>query len=736
MQHTDTIAAPSGSPLARPREPSFAGVIETDRPRAIDDEPAKAGKRQRTFALLLLTLSIPVLLLVMHRIDDAMLARINGTLSKLSGLPVQIGSISATFGPGVTLHDVSFGQVLDVQRVDVTFTLDGVRPRVDKIRLIRPSIEVKGQTAGLVKREKRNGRKAAARLAKRSGGKWTKLLRNLRRAQISVHDGTLSLNTQIRGRPAQLRAQQIFVKPLLSRYRIVTGPVAIRVGDIARVDLASSAIEIDRSLKIQRGAFLAGNLVLGTARLKLLQGRLERIASKLSLKLQARPEHHLSKKRCAGCKQQSEGTATLYARATIVPPAMGEPLKKATVNKVELALKGHPIAAFEPLFAGRAKRLSGRASGSLVFSREDRQRVYFSTDLTITQLKMTAASLAPRPLIFARVALAARGSLDPGSIQINRLTLKSGKLALNSQLTYRFSPRRARFSLEMPAVPCQHVLTALPDGFAPRLDGLVTAGKIGVRGQLDVSWPANEKRDVANLSLTPFSCRVVRDPDSADVHQLERGKAFDLRGWDAKGRRISIALDKRDPRFYPLLRIPRTVRDAFVGAEDARFYTHDGFARSQISRAFLHNLHVGRFSRGASTISQQVVKNLLLDQSRNLSRKFQEAVLTWRMEQVLSKGRILELYLNLVEMAPGIYGVGRAAPHLFGKKLGRLNPLQVAHLAALTPSPRRFSRRFAKQAPGPKWRAKLAQLLFVMSRRGAIRKQAAARWAKARLYLR
>lgn len=146
-------------------------------------------------------------------------------------------------------------------------------------------------------------------------------------------------------------------------------------------------------------------------------------------------------------------------------------------------------------------------------------------------------------------------------------------------------------------------------------------------------------------------------------------------------------------RPVPLARIPRHVVRAVLIAEDARFYQHAGFDLVAIRAAFRYNLRHRRILRGASTISQQTAKNLFLTPSRNPLRKWHEAVLTWAMERNLSKDRILEIYLNIVELGLGIYGVEAAAWAYWNRPAAALDLRQAAELAATLPSPRRHNPR-------------------------------------------
>jgi len=134
-------------------------------------------------------------------------------------------------------------------------------------------------------------------------------------------------------------------------------------------------------------------------------------------------------------------------------------------------------------------------------------------------------------------------------------------------------------------------------------------------------------------------------------------------------------------------RIPRHMIRAVIVAEDSRFYSHSGFDLIAIKEAIDLNLEKGKLVFGASTISQQTVKNLYLSSSRDPLRKWHEMFLTWGLEHNLRKSRILELYLNIVEFGHSIYGVQAAARHYYGVNAEDLTLMQAAELAATLPSP-------------------------------------------------
>lgn len=147
------------------------------------------------------------------------------------------------------------------------------------------------------------------------------------------------------------------------------------------------------------------------------------------------------------------------------------------------------------------------------------------------------------------------------------------------------------------------------------------------------------------------------------------------------------ASDRVEWRPVPLARIAPSLRLAVVVAEDIDFFSHHGIATAEMKKAFADAWEDKEMPRGASTLTQQLAKNLWLSPSRNPWRKVKEALLTWDLEHHLGKRRILELYLNVVELGPGVYGAEAASRHWFGKGAAALTAREAAQLAASLPKP-------------------------------------------------
>jgi monofunctional biosynthetic peptidoglycan transglycosylase len=144
-------------------------------------------------------------------------------------------------------------------------------------------------------------------------------------------------------------------------------------------------------------------------------------------------------------------------------------------------------------------------------------------------------------------------------------------------------------------------------------------------------------------------------------------------------------------RWVPYARISPELKRAVIAAEDAKFLDHEGFDWEAIQKAMEKNERRGKVVAGASTLSQQLAKNLFLSGARSWLRKAQEAVITAMLEHALDKRRILELYLNFAEWGEGVFGAEAAARHHFGVGAAQLDAAQAVWLAAILPSPRRYA---------------------------------------------
>jgi monofunctional biosynthetic peptidoglycan transglycosylase len=190
---------------------------------------------------------------------------------------------------------------------------------------------------------------------------------------------------------------------------------------------------------------------------------------------------------------------------------------------------------------------------------------------------------------------------------------------------------------------------------------------------------------IAGLSMAGVALWLPL-PDVTPLADRKTTRTIQVRDWQGKER--PFLLGPKNPYWRPLAAIPETLRWAVIVAEDASFFDHEGIDFHEVKEAVKYDLRHRRFAHGASTITQQLAKNVFLSREKNLVRKAKELLLARRIEEKLTKKRILELYLNLVELGPMVYGVGHGARYHFGKPVQDLTPAECATLAAILPGPR------------------------------------------------
>lgn len=178
---------------------------------------------------------------------------------------------------------------------------------------------------------------------------------------------------------------------------------------------------------------------------------------------------------------------------------------------------------------------------------------------------------------------------------------------------------------------------------------------------------------------------VARTGDLA-AFSAERGRPLE----QVNGKLAAGILEKQIT-WIPLERIPQHLRLAIVAVEDHRFYQHGALDFRGLARAALVDIRNGAFNEGGSTITQQLAKNLFLDQDKTLGRKAEEAVLAYSLEKTYSKDSILEMYLNQIYFGSGIYGVGKASVIYFGKTVDKLTLAEAAMLAGIPRNPAGYS---------------------------------------------
>lgn len=306
----------------------------------------------------------------------------------------------------------------------------------------------------------------------------------------------------------------------------------------------------------------------------------------------------------------------------------------------------------------------------------------------VENLSIDRPALSRREIRGVRLGFRGAGdvSFDGSRVALDdvEVTLGDVKLAGALELTKGVA-RRLRSKGGVPLASCESLLGSLPSAFTSELGGLELEGTFSLSYDVDI--------DVAQLDKTHVKldvkndCRVKRVPKELSAARFRSIWMREVKG--PEGVTMQIQTGPGSPNWAPYANISRFMEIAVLVCEDGGFYRHRGFDFRAIEKAIRADVEAGRFVRGASTISMQLAKNLYLGSEKTLSRKIQEAFFTMVLEQELSKQELMELYLNVVELGPGIYGVQAASDYYFASDAASLTLGQALYLASILPDPTR-----------------------------------------------
>ena len=333
-------------------------------------------------------------------------------------------------------------------------------------------------------------------------------------------------------------------------------------------------------------------------------------------------------------------------------------------------------------------------SGKVALTAYDKGKLgKFDFDAKVTSGAITSKVLARDPLTAIDFELRGQLWYNPDrTFSLNDAHARLGKIPVDFSISHvrpvESDQNIFRLHVES-AANAEDFIPSLPAGFAPLLSGYKLTGPY--TAQLDLAFDENRPDDLAlnvNIDLDRVKTEAF-DPRS-DFSML-KNKSFLVR---INAATVPIEIGPKDPNWVGFYDLPRNTAYAFVASEDGKFFSHNGFDIRAIRAGLIANIKAKKFVRGGSTISQQVVKNVFLNHDKTASRKFQEAFLTWQMEQNLTKLMIFELYLNLAHFARDTYGIRAAAQYYFKKNVANLTLRESLFLASILPNPIIFGGQF------------------------------------------
>ena len=384
---------------------------------------------------------------------------------------------------------------------------------------------------------------------------------------------------------------------------------------------------------------------------------------------------------------------------------------------VHVVAKGGPVSLHSlGVRAGQmglrdVKQATLGADGVADFS-EDFESVSLDGKLSIHGLLLERRELSPQPVgpWSFDLALKAHARLDGSEIAVTSSEAHLGEL--RAELSGRVSDEAERRSVEgrlrVPLSGCQSVLEAMPRGLLPLVREMKLGGSFGI--DLQARYDSQAPKETSVVLRVQNECRVQTVPTELMAQKFERAFMREVKGPD--GSAVTVESGPGTASWVPLDDMSRHLETAVLICEDSRFHAHAGFDFKALENAIKDDLKLGRFARGASTVSMQLAKNLYLGTEKTLGRKLQEALLTMLLEQQLDKRRILELYLNVVELGPGLYGVGDAAQYYFATPARALTLGQALYLASILPNPS-YSRFGPDGKLNASWLSYLRRLMHI-----------------------
>ena len=390
-----------------------------------------------------------------------------------------------------------------------------------------------------------------------------------------------------------------------------------------------------------------------------------------------------------------------------------------TLDKLSEILAGSPIQTPENAAVDAALDLT-LADGTL----------RFAGGLNLTGLTVFHAWLSEEPVRDLGFRGTIRGSyaLGPRIVALDELAVSfrgvevrvDGEAALlqgEDAPGVRRAERRVRAHVVIPPVPCQSMLKALPKELTPHLQGFVLKGTFSTDVTLAVDWAKLDDL-VLDGSVGIYGCKVVEVPEAFEPERLmgELEHVVELE----ENEFASFVVGPSNPDFVPYADVSPYLINSLMTTEDSGFMKHKGFIVREFRSALIKDLKEGYFKYGASSITMQLVKNLFLYRQKTMARKLQELVLTWYIESVLSKERMLELYVNIIEFGPGIYGIGPAARHYFGKAARDLNPVESAFFSSILPNPKQRYMQYCEGELNRWGDAKVQRILKLKHSRGLL----------------
>lgn len=413
-----------------------------------------------------------------------------------------------------------------------------------------------------------------------------------------------------------------------------------------------------------------------------------------------------------GGQTSNDGTLSIDLR---IQPSEARAEGSVIVRDISLALVA-PFVPELPLYNAEV----GTVSAELDLGADSPDEVRIQGKATLRDAALSSERIAPEPIEGISFNIGGEGIWFPAQrrLLIERGNVRMGEASVlvNGELERTPEHYRVDLTAKLPPAPCNDVVGAIPKDVLGPVGGFVWSGNWSGIARIVLD---SRDLDATELSIGVRNlCQFERFPRWVAVERFKGPFRHSVVEPDETT--FEMVTGPGSDNWVPFAEVSPFLVQAVISHEDARFYDHGGFAPWAIRDALVRNLQEGRYVVGGSTISMQLAKNLYLKREKTLARKVQEVILTWWLENALNKDEILELYFNVIEYGPGLYGLKNASIHYFGRMPAELSPAESTFLASILPSPKRYHAYYERDALTKSFRSKMQRLLEHMAKRERI----------------
>ena len=354
------------------------------------------------------------------------------------------------------------------------------------------------------------------------------------------------------------------------------------------------------------------------------------------------------------------------------------PLKKKFVEIPYLQYKYHTHIAFDTL--------------QFRFSpvRNEKELLQLGGAVSFCNLNIQNERLSTEEIRFQKSKIDYVVNIHPDQLELDSATtVQFYKLAFHPYMRIKVKPEvDLTVSIQKKNFPADHLFSSLPKGLFRNLEGIKTSGNLSYHFHFAVNMANVDSLEFqSSLSKEDFSIKQFGKTDFTKIREPFLYSAYE-KGELVKTFEVGDLYD----HFRYLEDISPYLKSAVLFAEDGFFYGHNGFVDEALRASLVKDIKEKRFARGGSTISMQLVKNLYLSRDKTITRKLEEALIVWLIEnnRLVSKNRMLEIYFNIIEWGPGIYGANEAARFYFNKDAAGLTPEEAIFMASIVSRPKKF----------------------------------------------